>query len=234
MMFSKLSGRSIATHVPSVTRPASVSGASVSSDVGRAPQRDRQQDRDREQRPQARLQERLDDRAARFLDAHRGARGFGRDLPDRGGEALQRRVVVGIALGKHLDARAAVRRHPVALQVRGQRLQRDRFGLQRGAQLVERHDEPRDQRVARALARRRDPPWRESSAPCASRAASVAATPAGCGPAACSSACRGAQHRAHDLLVVGRRLHVERIERGVEQHRRVGQQRELRLPAVRE
>ncbi len=165
MMFSKLSGRPIATHVPSVARPASVSGASVSSDVGRAAQRDRQQDRDRQQRPQARLQECFHDRAARFLDSDGGARAFGRDLPHRGREALQRRVVVGVALRKHLDAHAAVRRHPVALEVRGQRLQRDRLGLQRGAQLVECHDQARDQCIARRDRARQRPPWRESSAP---------------------------------------------------------------------
>ena len=159
---------------------------------------------------------------------------FGRDLPDRGGEALQRRVVVGVALGKDFDARAAVRRHPVALEVGGQGLQRDRFGLQRGAQLVERDEQARGS-APRARARApRDRRRRESSAPSRGAPHPIAAAPAGCGPAACSSACAVRSIARTVSCVGGRRLHVQRIERGVEQHRGVGRAARAWLPAVRE
>ena len=234
MMFSKLSGRSIATHVPSVTSPASVSGASVSrtSATRRSANASRIVIDSSAHRPACRNA--LHDGAARLLDADRRAGGVGRDLPHRGREALQRRVVVGIALGEDLDARTSVRRHPVALQVRGQAVASvtaSACSASRSCASVTTSpgttaSRARSRAAGSALAsdrqrlgqprRRRRPRRRPARIPPPARV-----------PAPCAAS-------PHGFRVAGRWFHVERIERGVEQHRGIARAARAWRPAAPE
>ncbi len=79
----------------------------------------------------------LEHRHARFLDGDRRAGRLRRDGADRGDEALQRLGIARIALGEHLEPRAAVGRDPGAAQILGQALQRHRRGRQRGPHRLE-------------------------------------------------------------------------------------------------
>jgi len=90
-------------------------------------------------------------------EPHRCAGDVRRNCQYGGGEPPRCGGIVRVASWQHLDARAAVRGHPVACELRRHRLHGDAFRPKHIAEAVEIEPERRDQCIARLLTQRSVP-----------------------------------------------------------------------------